>query len=294
VDGDYSYFDWNLSFAYNGTDFYDLFGPTKTSRKGYSASLNRSMSLIYDGPRKMDLSLGVAGYGGLERLPDYQNIATTYDNFASGALSLDYENMTASLGAVEYEKGYSWQLGMNSTYLLRRFYPHFIAGADYGVPLPIYHSSVWLRTSAGFCDRDRYDPFANFYFGGFGNNWVDSRAVKRYRNWYSFPGMELNELSGTNFTRGMLEWNLPPLRFRRLGFPALYCSWARCSVFGMALSTNVDDKAVRENAFNFGTQVDLDWQLLSQLRMTLSFGYARAFKEKQRGSDEYMVSLKVL
>ena len=30
-------------------------------------------------------------------------------------------------------------------------------------------------------------------FGGFGNNYVDHGEVKRFRSYYSFPGLELNE-----------------------------------------------------------------------------------------------------
>ena len=36
----------------------------------------------------------------------------------------------------------------------------------------------------------RDDPVANFYFGGFGNNYVDSRTIKRYREYDAFPGFE--------------------------------------------------------------------------------------------------------
>ncbi|NIW23156.1 MAG: hypothetical protein GWN29_00525, partial [Gammaproteobacteria bacterium] len=74
------------------------------------------------------------------------------------------------------------------------------------------HSSFWLRTSAGFSPGDRDEPFANFFFGGFGNNWVDRLDEKRYREFRSFPGVEISEIGGVNYTRAMLEWNLPPWR----------------------------------------------------------------------------------
>ena len=35
----YQYMQWKFSLKYNSTDFYDFFGPTKTSRKGYSAGI---------------------------------------------------------------------------------------------------------------------------------------------------------------------------------------------------------------------------------------------------------------
>ena len=58
---------------------------------------------------------------------------------------------------------------------------------DAGFALPWAHSSIWLRTAAGTSPGPRDDPFANFYFGGFGNNWVDRGEAKRYRDYYAFP-----------------------------------------------------------------------------------------------------------
>ena len=68
--------DWKLSGYYNYADFYDLFGPTKVSRKGESLKLAHSKFLIYDNPRTLSLDWNVAGYVGLDRLPEYQNVAT--------------------------------------------------------------------------------------------------------------------------------------------------------------------------------------------------------------------------
>lgn len=294
VGSNYSYGEWDLGFTYNHADFYDLFGPTKTSRRGYSASIERTKNLIYDDPRNMELNLGVAGYWDLERLPDYQNIATSFDEFYSAWGDLSYENLDASLGAVEQEKGIRWTVSPSGTYVREQFYPAVVATLDGGIPLPLHHSSVWLRTAAGMAEDLKDDPFANFYFGGFGNNWVDHGKVKRYREWYSFPGLELNEIGGTNFAKATFEWNLPPLRIRRIGVPAFYASWARVSAFASALATNLDDDSLRREVGNLGAQLDIQMQFLSNLKLTLSFGYARAVEKDMRGSDETMVSVKIL
>ena len=92
---------------------------------------------------------------------------------------------------------------------------------DRGIALPVGHSSIWFRQAAGFSPHDRDEPFANFFFGGFGNNYVDRGDEKRYRETYSMPGAELNEIGGRNFVKSMVELNLPPLRFQRLGTPGL-------------------------------------------------------------------------
>ena len=48
--------------------------------------------------------------------------------------------------------------------------PRLDATLDLGLPLPIHHSSIWLRTAGGHAFGEVDDPFANFFFGGFGNN----------------------------------------------------------------------------------------------------------------------------
>ena len=207
---------------------------------------------------------------------------------------LHYKNLRASLGAVDYEKGHSWKLMADARYVHRTYYPHVVAAADYGLPLPIHHSSLWLRTAAGYGWGERDEPFTNFYFGGFGNNWVDHLPEKRYREYYSFPGLELNEIGGISFGKAIFEWSLPSLSFRRFGFPALYCSWVQTAVFAGGIVTNADNRSYRRKIWNVGSQMDLRMQLLSHLKLTLSFGYARALQKRQQYSEEFMLSLKVL
>ena len=51
---------WKAELAWNRPDFYDLFGPTKRSRKGYAAKLGYDWLLLYDGPRRLDALFDVA------------------------------------------------------------------------------------------------------------------------------------------------------------------------------------------------------------------------------------------
>jgi hypothetical protein len=294
VNWNFDYMEWNLNFKYNGADFYDLFGPTKTSRKGYSLGLRHSHYLVYDGPRRMRYTIGVRGYGGLEKLPDYQNVATSYDKFGTFVARLMCSDQRASLGAVDYEKGYKWQIAVRGTYVRERLHPLAFATFDFGIPLPIYHSSIWFRQAAGYSPGERMEPFDNFFFGGFGNNWIDYQGEKRYRNYYAFPGTELNNIAGINFGKVMAELSLPPLRFRHLGTTSFYLTWARMSLFCTGIVTNMDDKNWRREVANVGSQLDLRLTLLSHLRLTLSMGYAVAFEKKFKPFDEFMFSVKVL
>ena len=109
---------------------------------------------------------------------------------------------------------------------------------DYGIPLPIPHSSVWLRTAAGAADGSKNETVANFYFGGFGNNYVDDKSIKRYHEYYSMPGFGIDEISGLNFVKELVEWNVPPYVFESAGTPGLYLNWLRPSVFVAGLWTD--------------------------------------------------------
>jgi hypothetical protein len=290
----YTHWPWKITGAYNRADFYDLFGPTKVSRKGYSLGVRYNDYVFYDRPRTLEYTLVLTGYAGLERLPEFQNIAVSYDNFLTFNARLDYQDLRRSLGAVEYEEGWTSELSSYNRFAVGKVYPALNANLDYGFLLSLDHSSIWFRTAAGYSFGDRNESFSNFYFGGFGNNWVDYQNEKRYREFLSLPGMQLNSIAGTNFVKGMLEWTLPPLRFRRLGIPAIYCTWARLALFTSGILTNLGSNPERRKAVNAGAQVDFHLSLFWRLDSTLSFGYAVAAEKDQRLSNEFMVSLKIL
>jgi hypothetical protein len=293
---DFKRHDWRATARMNDADFYDLFGPTRRGLKGYSLELGYTRKLVLDDPRSLTLTADLAGYTGLERVPDAQNVSASFEDLATAEVGLAYTHPRYSLGSTDARKGVEWSAAANLSYVNGRGFPGVYAGFGKGFPLPIPHASLWVRAAGGATPGERTEPFANFYFGGFGNNWVDHGSIKRYREIPSFPGLELNEAGGTNFAKGSLEWNLPPMRFRRTGLPSFYLTWARASLFGGVLATNVDDPAAAPRRIygDAGVQLDLRFTLLSRHNMTLSAGYAGAFGEFRKPSDEFMVSLKVL
>ncbi len=290
----YRFWEWTMHGTYNGADFYDLFGPTRTSRKGYSLGLEYEHFWTFEEPERLEFSGSVAGYWELERLPEYQNVAVTYDRFATVDGQLSYELITKSLGAVDDERGIAWELASRNSIVNSTVYPRMVGTLSLGTLLPIDHSSVWLRGAAGYSWGAKEEPLSNFYFGGFGNNWVDHRTIRRYREYYAFPGTSLNAISGTSFGKVLLEWVLPPVRFRRFGGEALYCNWMQCVVFSNAVWTNIGDASREHSAGDFGAQVDFKLVLFSALESTLSAGYAVAVERTQHRTGEFMVSLKIL
>ena len=295
---------FDLHFRHNPASFYDLFGPTKASRRGTNVGFGYHRPLLRDEPRTIEIEAGVDGWTNLQRLPDAQNVSVSagFDRLLSHFVEVKEENLRSSIGAVDQEKGYRWSLSYatNGVRFVRagegtwRGFPFIDGTFDVGTPLPVRNTSIWLRGATGYSPGDRDEPFSNFFFGGFGNNWVDRREVKRYRQAPSFPGVELDAVAGTNYGKLMLDLNLPPRTFQRLGSPALYGSWLRFSVFGSGLATNLDHAASRRRLANLGVQADLRIQVFSRQSMTLSGGYARAFEKHAATSDEWMASLKIL
>jgi hypothetical protein len=294
VKGVFHHFPWTLKAAYNRSDFYDFFGPTKVSRKGHGVVLERSDFLIADKPRSLEYTVNAAWYGGLERLPYNQNVLATFKEYGAATASLDYKRLQRTIGGVDDEKGLTWSLGLEGDLVNENFYGKGTAGFDIGALTPINHSSIWLRTAGGYSRGNRDDSFASFYFGGFGNNYVDHQEVKRYRDFDRFPGVDIDEISGTNFARAMVEWTLPPLKFRRVGIPKLYCTYARPALFTTGLITNFDDDAFRKSAINWGGQVDFRLVIFSALESTLSIGGAAARQEGHDIESEFMISLKIM
>jgi hypothetical protein len=92
----------------------------------------------------------------------------------------------------------------------------------------------------------------------------------------------------------LLEWTLPPLRFRRFGFPNLYCRWARPALFTSGIVTNVDSETQSRKLISVGGQIDFQIVLFSMLKSTFSVGYAVAAEDERRAQKEFMVSLKIL
>jgi hypothetical protein len=137
------------------------------------------------------------------------------------------------------------------------------------------------------------DPLGAFYFGSFRNNYVDDREVKRYREFDSFPGFEIDEIAARSFAKSIAEWNLPPLRFAELGTTALYVSSARPAVFAGALATKQPGGASQVYG-TFGGQVDFNLTLALRLNMTLSIGAARGIVDGNLRETEWLVSLKIL
>jgi hypothetical protein len=290
----YERYDWRARVTWNSADFYDLFGPTKVGRKGYSALIGHKSLLIFDEPRRLDLDLNGSVAGNLDRLPEYQNVPIDVDRLYSLEAKLQFSDVRNSLGWVDEETGTKFSAALQSRIADGSVLPRVLGTYDRGLGTPFSHSSVWLRGAGGYAFRKTEQPFADFFFGAFGNNWVDHGDEKRYRQYYAFPGVDLNAIGGRSFVKTTVEWNLPPWRFSRAGTPGAYAAWLRPAAFVGGLGTDLGDASIRRVVTNVGAQIDLRLMVLSELEMTFSVGGAVAFEKDRGTAREGMISLKIL
>ena len=294
---DFHHARWTTGVRWNGADFYDLFGPTKRSRAGYNGYVNYDRPLVFDPPEILDFSAKVAYYGGLDALPGFQNVPSPSKNLFTADLGLIGSDTRASERAVDSEAGHSWSLDAHGYGAAGDFIPSLTATFDVGFPLPLGHSSIWLRTGASVSEGSHANPLANSYLGGFGNNYVDSGGnggAQRYRELLSMPGFDLDALKGKSLAKAMLEWCLPPVRFEAVGSPGFYLKWARPELFAAALETDPDSRSFRQHAYDVGAQLDFQLHVMHRLPMMLSVGVARGFAGGGLGRTEFLLSLQVL
>jgi hypothetical protein len=289
--------EWTAGAAWNRDDFYDLFGPTKRSLAGYNGYVSYDHFMVYDPPQTMDFIAKLAYYGDLVTLPGFQNVLSPTSTLFTSDFGLISVDTRRSPGAVDAETGTTWSLKAHTYVAPGEFTPSISATFDVGFPLPLDHSSIWLRTGAAVSAGARDSPLSNFYLGGFGNNYVDSGAngsVQRYRELLSMPGFEIDALQGKSVAKAMLEWCIPPLRFERLGSPGFYVSWARPELFATVLETDFNNAAFRQQAYDVGGQLDFQLQVMHRWPMMLSVGVAQGFRGGGFATTEFMLSLQVL
>ena len=301
AEAEFESWGWKVQAAWNPTNFYDLFGPTRRSRKGYTTSVGYSYSNTIRAPYSWNWGVTVAAYGDMDALPLYQNVgvADNIHSFQTLSANIGAGKVRTSLGGLVAEQGYQWNIS-GYTYLAKgKFYPSLTATYDTGTLLPVMrNTSAWLRLAAGQAFGDSDSSFGNEYFGGFGNNYIDCGRIFRYRDVNSMPGTEIDNISAHSFCKAMGEVNLQPLRFRNVGMLCLYPTYAQMSLFAADLIANPWGKEQFNNYINVGAQLNIEVVLFNYMKTTWSFGYAQLFSQRssglKRSGGEFLISLKLL
>jgi hypothetical protein len=295
VNLEYKTPEWRIRYWHNDANFYDLFGPVDRSLKGDAFIATYKTPLIYDLPRELDWTEEAGYYTSLDQLPGFQNVPTLLDkNIVEVDNKLKYVDATKSLGAVDHEQGIGAEGELLFDYADHQLFPKARVGFDFGYALPFWdHSSLWAYSSVGVAGGSGNNPLSAFYFGSFRNNFVDDGEVKRYREFDSFPGFDIDEISARNFVKSMGEWNLPPVRFDDAGIPSFFLSSVRPAFFGGVLLTDLG-RPTRQTYESVGFQLDWNFTVALRLPMTFSIGYSEGFIDSSPHHGEILASLKIL
>jgi hypothetical protein len=298
ADFEWKYYFWTLKAAWNHTDFYDLAGPMRSSRKGYMVSIayDHSNTMIAPYTRSWGFSLGT--YGDMDALPLYQEIEVNIKSMQTASIYGKISKVRTSLGGVTPEQGYT--LGVQGYGYLAdgRVFPSVEAAGDFGVLLPVdRNNSFWIRTAAGHNFGDAKTVFGNTYFGGFRNNRVDYRNAFMYRTSLAMPGAAIDAIQAHSYAKATAELNLRPIRLNNFGALFCYPTWIQCSFFGMGLST-WNPGLPQAMYYSTGVQLTSEVVFMNYLKTTLSVGFGHLFAPEGfpggRHNNEIMVSLKLL
>lgn len=301
ASADIKYYSWKLSAAWNPTSFYDLFGPRRSSRKGYNVCLSYDRSYTLNPPYATEWGFSIAHYGDQDALPLYQDVEIKdgVTSFQTANVYFNFGKSQASMGAITAEQGYS-VLVNGYTYLAGgKFFPSLDIAGNVGWLLPVgKHNSFWLKTCLGQAFGDIGSVFGNSYFGGFRNNYVDNGAVNRYRSLNSMPGARIDQIQAHNYAKFTGEINFCPIRFNNFGALGFYPNYIQFNIFANDLMTDwwgrgKDGANGRANYVSAGAQMNIQLVMFSALKTTLSIGYARVWGNNLK-QGEFMVSLKLL
>lgn len=295
LSANWKYMNWTFQANLNPTDFYDLFGPTKRSRAGYSIGIEHSRPFSRRQPFKSHYDFGLFTYGKMEVLPMHQNIESPIKSMQSAYATYGLNKLRKTLGGVTDEQGYSWSASATTHLANGHFYPSLVSNQNIGILIPgIRNTSLWVRNSVGHSFGGRSSGLSHFYFGGFRNNYIDWQPSEQYRTALAFPGAEIDDIQAYTYIKTMAELNLRPIRLRGVGTTWLYPTYIKPALFATHLATDPGRSDLHRNIFNAGAQIDIQLVMFSYFKTTWSLGYARMMEKGHPDKEQLMLSLKLL
>lgn len=300
ISAEYKYWRWTFNASWNKTDFNDLFGPLRRSRKGYQVGAQYDYSYTLQLPFSWRWGASINTFGDMDALPLYQNVGVDEGTHSMQTLSayIGASRIRTSLGGIQAEQGYSWQLDGYTYFAKGRFYPTLTFSLNEGVLLPFMrNTSAWLRMAVGQNFGNSGSTLGNEYFGGFRNNYIDRGAAYRYRETSAMPGVAIDAIQAHSFCKATGELNLQPLRFSNLGLLCIYPTYAQLSLFATDLVANPWGKQKFDNFLTLGAQLNIEVVLFKHMKTTWSVGYAHLVGNKPAGTNrngQLMLSLKLL
>ncbi len=280
-----------LTFDHNAPDFFDLFNQRKKGMIGNRATASHTMYWKYDIPHKIKQVSEVAVYSGIKAIND-NLVIVKYPDFMVLQSAVNSSNTRRSIGSVNNEKGTEWSVtGMFFGVDAGKF--EIVGGlhseAGYYTPWLVPHNILHIKLSGGYRHTKSDMAIGKFYFGGFGNRYLETEKPKQYGKVFRFSGIPIYDLPTDRFLKCLLEHNLPPYRPGKPHLGHHYLSYIDFSWYGQGLWVNAQRSDLW---YSIGTQLNLTFKHWYNLESTLSFGAARAWFGGDK-SDAWFASLKL-
>lgn len=298
---EWKFWEWTFNASWNPTNFYDLVGPLRKSRKGYR--IGAAYDKVHTTLRPFSWGWGanLNAFGDMDVLPLFQEIEIDkgISSFQTAGAYIVASKLKSSLGGVTAEQGWSARADASAYLAGGKLFPAISGNFDAGVLLPFMrNTSFWLRSAVGQNFGAANSAFGNDYFGGFRNNYVDYGDINRYRSVSALPGASIDAVKAHSFAKFTAELNLMPIRFKNTGALTAYPTYAQLSLFSSDLIANPWGKEPFHNHINVGAQLNVEIVFFNYFKTTWSLGYARVFNQHAPdmpgNSGQWLFSLKLL
>jgi hypothetical protein len=281
-----------LEIELNAPSFYDLVNKRKAGMSGDRYAYINTHYWKYDEPHEIKQTSELSVYRGVRAIFDNE-VAVSEPDFAVFESALNSKNIRRTIGSIDSESGYDWTftlVGLSASPSSRQWGGGFHAEWNWFNRFLFPHNIAHIKIAAGYVTIQNELEIGKYYFGGFGNQYLDYREVRQYRDSFRFPGIPIYGLAAERFARLMFEHTMPPVRFHHLQFSGHGLSHIDLSWFSQALVT---DAATAGDWVDLGAQLNLVFNHWYNLESTLSFGIAKAWSSEFSDWD-WMVSFKIL
>ncbi len=284
---------FEILVEHNAPDFYDLFNKRKVGIIGTRVNVSYSNFWLYDNPHKIKQKTDVTYYTGVKFFND-NSLEVLVEDFLVAQTVFNSKYLRRSIGSSDYEDGNEFTLslvGFGQTPKDPDIAGHVFGEWSLFKTWLAKHNVFHLKLDGGYHFENENLVQAKFYFGGFGNRYVENKSVKQFRKVFRFPGVPIYSLVADSFGKFLIENSFPPIRFSSLSFFGRhYLSHIDISIYSQGLFLDFPNP---QKYINAGAQLSILFKHWFNLESTVSAGAANAWWNGE-SNFEWFVSLKLL
>ena len=283
---------WEFRFRNNASNFYDLVNKRKRTTIQKKFTVKNTHYWQYDFPHKIKQTNGFSAYFGAQAINDNMVKISRPDFFVYQNM-LENVNLRRSIGSTDIEEGVKWSVTLMTFHVDPRNFQH-VGGVHF--EWERYNTYLWphnvfmFKFATGWRYTKDNMAIGKFYFGGFGNRYLENESPMQYRKVFRFPGRPIYSLPAKHFVKFMLENKLPPLWFGNLYIGQHSLHRLDLSIYSQTL---IMDPTWKDSWINLGTQINFHFRHWFNLESTISIGFARAWNRYQ-SSWGWFISFKPL